>query len=71
MKSNACLEAQSAWAMWREQNRSERTAERLEAYVRHWCEVYARNEAYTQLALEQARELAQPILRLARPKTPP
>lgn len=31
MKANACLEAQSAWAMWREQNRSERTVERLEA----------------------------------------
>jgi hypothetical protein len=48
MKLNACLEARSAWAMWREQKRSERTVERLEAYVRHWCQVYARSDAYTQ-----------------------
>jgi len=71
MRPRACLEAQSAWAMWREQNRSERTVERLEAYVRHWCEVYARSDAYTQQALEQARELAQPILRLGQRQTPP
>jgi hypothetical protein len=71
MKPTACLEAQSAWAMWREQNRSERTVERLEAYVRHWCQVYARGDAYTQQALEQARALAQPILRLRQPQPPP
>ena len=71
MKPIACLEARTALAMWREQNRAERTAERLEMYVRHWCEVYARSEAYTQDALAQARELAQPILQRSQPPAQP
>jgi len=60
----ASLEVRSALEIWL--TGSERTLERLELLVRHWCEVYARDEAYTSEALADAKRLAERHVRESR-----
>ena len=55
MPQQARLEVRSALEIWLTSR--ERTLERLERLVRHWCEVYARDEAYTTEALAEASRL--------------
>lgn len=57
MEQRASLEVRSALEVWLA-NR-ERTLERLEMLVRHWCEVYARDEEYTREAVADAKRLAE------------
>jgi hypothetical protein len=56
MQQRASLEVRSALEIWLTGNT--RTLERLEKLVRHWCEVYARDEDYTQEAIQEAKQLA-------------
>ena len=51
------LEVRSALEIWL--TGSERTLERLELLIRHWCEVYARDDTYTSEALADAKRLAE------------
>jgi hypothetical protein len=57
MAERASLEVRSALEVWLASN--ERTMERLEMLVRHWCEVYARDEEYTREAVRDAKRLAE------------
>ena len=57
MQQQACLEVRSALEIWL--TSGQRTPERLEMLVRHWCEVYARDEDYTRKAIQEAERLAQ------------
>jgi hypothetical protein len=54
------LEVRSALEIWLTSN--ERTLERLEMLVRHWCEVYARDEDYTTQAVAETKRPAAPHL---------
>lgn len=56
MQQMARLEVRSALEVWLFSGT--RTMERLETLVRHWCEVYGRDEAYTQEAIHEATPLA-------------
>jgi hypothetical protein len=56
MQQQACLEVRSALEIWL--TSGTRTLERLDLLVRHWCEVYARDEEYTTEALVAAKHLA-------------
>ena len=56
MQQMARLEVRSALEIWLASG--ERTPERLEMLVRHWCEVYAKDETYTQEAIHEATRLA-------------
>lgn len=58
------LEVRSALEIWL--TGSERTLERLEMLVRHWCDVYARDEAYTTEALADAQRLVERYVRESR-----
>jgi hypothetical protein len=55
MQQMARLEVRSALEIWL--TGRERTLERLEMLVRHWCEVYARDADYTTEAVAEARRL--------------
>ena len=55
------LEVRSALEIWLASGT--RTAKRLEMLVRHWCEVYARDEDDTQRAIYEAKRLAERHLR--------
>ena len=59
--TQACLEARTALEVWLASG--ERTRNRLEDLIRHWCGVYARDEAYTAQALKEATRLAESYLR--------
>ncbi len=67
MHQKACLEARSALELWLASGT--RTLERLETLVRHWCEVYARDEDYTRDAIHEATRLAARHLSARRPDT--
>ena len=56
MQQMARLEVRSALEVWLSSDT--RTLERLEMLVRHWCEVYARDENYTKEAIYEATRLA-------------
>ena len=56
MQQQASLEVRSALEIWL--TNGTRTFEQLEMLGRHWCDVYARDEQYTQLAIEEAKRLA-------------
>ncbi len=56
--AQACLEVRSALEIWFSDG--ERSLRRLETLVRHWCTVYAQDEAYTAQALQDAMRLAEP-----------
>jgi hypothetical protein len=58
MEQTASLEVRSALETWL--TGSERTLERLELLVRHWCEVYGRDYEYTTVAIAEAKRLAKP-----------
>jgi hypothetical protein len=53
----ASVEVRSALEIWL--SGSERTLERLELLVRHWCAVYARDETYTTVAVADAKRLGK------------
>ena len=57
MQEMARLEVRSALEIWLTSD--ERTLERLKMFVRHWCEVYARDEAYTREAIVDAKRLGE------------
>lgn len=61
MQQTAPLEVRSALEVWL--SSGTRTMERLEMLVRHWCEVYGRDEDSTQQALQEATRLAERHLR--------
>ncbi len=56
--AQACLEVRSALEIWLADG--ERSLQRLETLVRHWCTVYAQGEEYTAQALQEAMRLAEP-----------
>ena len=56
--AQACLEVRSALEIWLADG--ERSLQRLETLVRHWCTVYTQDEAYTVQALQEATRLAEP-----------
>ncbi len=55
--TQACLEVRSALEIWLADG--ERSLQRLETLVRHWCTVYTQDEAYTAQALQEAMRLAE------------
>lgn len=57
MQQQACFEVKAALEIWLTSEK--RTVELLEMLVRHWCEVYARDTAYTEQAIQEATRLAE------------
>jgi hypothetical protein len=55
MPQQARLEVRSALEIWLTSR--QRTLERLERLVRHWCEVYARDADYITEAIAEASRL--------------
>ncbi len=55
--AQACLEVRSALEIWLSDG--ERSLQRLETLVRHWCTVYAQGEEYTAKALQEAMRLTE------------
>ncbi len=55
--AQACLEVRSALEIWFSDG--ERSLRRLETLVRHWCTIYAQDEAYTAQALQDATHLTE------------
>ncbi len=55
--AQACLEVRSALEIWLSDG--ERSLQRLETLVRHWCTVYEQDEAYTAQALQEATRLTE------------
>jgi hypothetical protein len=55
--TQAKVEVRSALEVWLASGT--RTPERLTRLVRHWCAVYARDDAYTGEAIEEAQRLAE------------
>ncbi len=55
--TQACLEVRSALEIWLSDG--ERSLQRLETLVQHWCTVYAQGEEYIAQALQEATRLAE------------
>lgn len=61
MTQKACLEVRSALEIWL--TMSDRSLQQLELLVRHWCEVYGRDETYTIVAIAEVKRLAESHVR--------